>query len=234
LSHSVAGRLAVIALTANAIEGDRQRCLAAGMDGYVTKPIDPDLLIEAIRSVLAPATQSRGQTNGTTTPAPAPKPAAVHESPVAAPAASARPIETDLCDDPPALPIDTQPFLRRCRGKTSLAERVLVQFEQQLSSQIESLRDSLERSDANGLARVAHTIKGAAANVSALRVCEAAADLERLGIASDFEAARTSLETLAAQMEQCRTAMPRVIERVRQFDSQAPAAEAGQSKVARV
>ncbi|HZZ41946.1 MAG TPA: ATP-binding protein [Tepidisphaeraceae bacterium] len=48
-------RIPIIALTAEAIQGDREKCLAAGMDGYVTKPINPEELFEAIRTVLAGA-----------------------------------------------------------------------------------------------------------------------------------------------------------------------------------
>ncbi len=48
-----ARRLPIVALTANAVRGDRERCLSAGMDEYVTKPIDPEGLIEVMSSVLA-------------------------------------------------------------------------------------------------------------------------------------------------------------------------------------
>ena len=47
------GRVPIIALTANALKGDRARCLEAGMDGYVSKPIDLKALLETIESVLA-------------------------------------------------------------------------------------------------------------------------------------------------------------------------------------
>ena len=42
----------IIALTANAFEEDKQKCLAAGMDDFVTKPVDPDLLVDVIRRFL--------------------------------------------------------------------------------------------------------------------------------------------------------------------------------------
>ena len=51
--------LPVIALTAHAIKGDRERCLAAGMDGYLTKPIRPRELDDVLESYLARRTEKK-------------------------------------------------------------------------------------------------------------------------------------------------------------------------------
>jgi CheY-like chemotaxis protein len=45
-------RMPIVALTANAVKGDRELCLSAGMDGYLTKPIDPESLVELVESYL--------------------------------------------------------------------------------------------------------------------------------------------------------------------------------------
>jgi CheY-like chemotaxis protein len=47
----------VVALTAHAIVGDRERCLAAGMDDYMTKPIEPDVLAQMLQKWLRPASE---------------------------------------------------------------------------------------------------------------------------------------------------------------------------------
>jgi CheY-like chemotaxis protein/HPt (histidine-containing phosphotransfer) domain-containing protein len=216
-SAGAAARLPIIALTANAVEGDRERCLAAGMDGYVTKPIDPDVLIEAVRSILA-SPRSAAAADHTAGMAAA----AEHCSDrrLGEPTGEAQQCLVDAAASAD-LPIDAESLLRRCRGKGALAERILTQFEQQLAGQVETLRDSLERRDGEVLARLAHSIKGAAANMSASQLSDAAGSLERLGTAADFDAAAACLDQLADLAQQCRVFVPVAVARVRELSSQA-------------
>ena len=113
-------------------------------------------------------------------------------------------------------PIDAESLLRRCRGKGPLAERLLVQFEQQLAGQVESLRESLGRSDRESLTRLAHAVKGSAANMSAGALSDAAAELERLAASADPDAAAACLERVAGQARQCADFIATAVERVRQ------------------
>ncbi len=169
-------RIQIIALTANAIQGDRDACIASGMDDYVTKPIDPDALLQTLEKYLGPST---GQGDDT------------------AESAATRPI-------PDVAPVDAKSLLHRCRGKSDLAMRLLRTFSDGMNAQLNELRQTLQSRDWPLLLRTAHTIKGASANLSAERVSAAASSLELLGQTADVDASLEALQRLDAAMRECR------------------------------
>ncbi|HEY7118669.1 MAG TPA: response regulator [Tepidisphaeraceae bacterium] len=183
---SPAGRLPIVALTANAVQGDRERCLAAGMDGYVTKPIEPATLIREIRALVKLA------------PAPASQPT----EPTAPP--------------PAAAPIDALALLKRCCGNVGLVEKVLSQFEQQIQSQVDAIRKELDAQETQAAKRLAHTIKGTAANLAATSLSAAAAELEQRIAAGELDAAIASFESVAERARECARYVPTAIGSIRE------------------
>ncbi len=166
----------VIALTAHGMASDRQRCLDAGMNDYVSKPISPEALFEALRHCLPAAALG------------------------ATPAAQA-PVFPDGADG--QLRVWNRPGLRaRVLEDDELVARVVKTFSADISRRLRSLTALVKCGDAPAAQRLAHGIRGAAANVGGERLQEVANRVEAAATAADLATALSLLPELEAQVEQ--------------------------------
>jgi signal transduction histidine kinase/DNA-binding response OmpR family regulator/HPt (histidine-containing phosphotransfer) domain-containing protein len=206
-------RTPVIALTANAMEGDRERCLEAGMDDYLPKPLRPGALYAALaRWMQGPRLAARAD-------GPKAKPAGKRRR---APAAATAPAPATPAAPPRAVGPDPGgahvggPMLEELRamqrnGQTDLLDRVIRLYLRTAPQQIRLMHEAVDRGDAAALRDLAHSLKSSTAMVGAARLSEMFRDIESLArdrsvrpAAARLEEADAEFETVRAELEAVR------------------------------
>ncbi|MFH1872722.1 MAG: PAS domain S-box protein [Pseudomonadota bacterium] len=180
--------LPVVAMTANAMQGDRDRCLAAGMNDHVPKPIEPEDLWKALLKWVKPR-----------------QPPAVTDAP------QPEPSQLPAIELPPAIEaVDMVTGLRRALGKKPLYLSMLRKFEAGQAAAMEDIRQMLDGRDWDDAERRAHTLKGVAGNIGAAGLQRQAEGIEtairerrpREEVDAMLDELRNPLASLIAQLRQ--------------------------------
>jgi CheY-like chemotaxis protein/HPt (histidine-containing phosphotransfer) domain-containing protein len=168
----------IIAMTAHAMQGDKERCLEVGMNGYVSKPVSPRELADVLERWLPEEPGVGIQRAG---------------------------VRSQGADEPPSPLIwDRAGMLNRLMDDEELAETITGGFLDDLPRQIQALEAFLNSGDAGGAERQAHTIKGAAANVGGEALYVIASKMEETGKVGDLDAAKERVGELIAAFDHLR------------------------------
>jgi two-component system, sensor histidine kinase and response regulator len=201
----------IIAMTAHALHGDRQRCMDAGMDDYVSKPLDPRKVFQAIDrwGEVAPVQFSTGELKSVENRLAGlgPEGEASPQPSVSDPL-GATPVEEKTepagNDNYPVLEVESALF--RFGEDREFYYNLLSDFLLTLPTRLAEMRVALESGDAKALSYHAHNLKGVSANFSAVQLAHLSADLDELCRRNDLNAAKqcmAELEASAARLAAC-------------------------------
>ncbi|MBF0495230.1 MAG: response regulator [Deltaproteobacteria bacterium] len=177
------GHTPIVSMTACAMTGDREKCLDAGMDAYVSKPVDPAELLTAItkamsaRSIVSPIP-------------PSPGPAQTPSQPV-------QPTQPSI-----GVIFDKASFMTRIGDDLEFAQALIGVFLEALPADLGRIREAVERKDAGELQRTAHKLKGSLGNISAEAGRECALRVEKIGRENRLAEAEAAFSELDQALDQ--------------------------------
>ena len=178
----------VVAMTARAMKGDREQCLEAGMNDYVSKPIKPQALAEVLEKwLLRESDDYRAESSSL--------------SPNAVPTTTEGP-------EAQAIPaFDKNALYYRLMGDEELVGVIIEGFLEDMPLQIKELRDLVEDGKAVRAGEQAHKIKGAAATVGGEALRKVAFAMERAGLAGDMGQLQSLMPEVEMEFSRLKTAI---------------------------
>jgi CheY-like chemotaxis protein/HPt (histidine-containing phosphotransfer) domain-containing protein len=201
-------RIIIVAMTAQAMQGDREKCLAAGMDDYLSKPILPKdvrAIVERWGSQVTPAVPVATAPKADA-PAPVPPPKAEVPAPAPVPMAKAdapAPVPAPKADAPAdeEPPVEMEILNDLTDGKADRLRELVDLFFKQTSQQLEQLEAAVRANKAEDVRRVAHSCAGASATLGMTRFVPLLRKLERQGASGMLTSATQVYEDTAREFK---------------------------------
>jgi CheY-like chemotaxis protein len=170
----------IVAMTANAMAGDREQCLKAGMDDYVAKPVRAEELRAVLERWAAPGMK------------------AARERARGAGAAPADAVNLAVLDDL---------FGSEMAEDPGFVDKLVEVYVDEAEQRLEALSEAIERGDARALAEAAHSLRGSSLMMGLEKLGALSSELEQLGKGGSLEGADAVLARLEAEFEQRRAAL---------------------------
>ena len=186
-AHEHGPRVPIVAITAHVLPGDRERCLAAGMDGYLAKPISTEDLIKTVE--LHSVSEDKKRPRRAVKPSTSPQ----HRG------------SQPPTDDGRVFEIES--VLKRLGQDRRIFENLIEFFIEDCPTLLEQVRAALREFDAKAIALAAHSLKGLAANFSAADAVKAATVVEQAGYDLELTTVAESIEPLEREFTRLTSAL---------------------------
>jgi PAS domain S-box-containing protein len=184
-THPESQRPRIIAMTAYAMAGDRQKCMEAGMDDYISKPIQEQELIRALQLCQSAIGESRKLPPQECWVAP------------------------DKVDAPPVLDSRVLNSLRQMAGTkaATILRQIIDHYREDAPQQLQDIRDAVAAGDAQALRQSAHTLRSSSANLGAINLSHLCKELEMMGRAGTTTNAPEWIAQVEVEYEKVKVAL---------------------------
>ena len=223
------GRIPIIAMTANAMAGDREKCLAAGMDDYMSKPLNRALLEETLKKWLPAGTAAAAPAPAAAAPAPAPKPAPRLAAAIPVAALGPAPTPAAPSSAPSPSPATRAPaaYTPPSHGRPPVDQEIIQDLLEMMGAEftelvrvyledtprsVEALERAAHGGDMEALVAPSHSLKSTSANLGALALSEMARKIEHGARLQKLEGEPVMLVAeLAAEYQRVAAELRRVV-----------------------